>query len=137
MKILFVAAILVLSSGVCRADDDSDIVVGCIMSIGEFGAEMVDICVKENQAVRAEIARYPADMKKIVDLCSRRKEMGWRIVKKCIDDDIAAGPALDAYARDHEQLLEHCQEEFIEDGASRIKMCVESALAAEQARENK
>ena len=76
MKTTVLAAILLLASGACLADDDSEIVSGCAMSNAEFGTEMIDICVKENQAARAEIARYPAQMKKIVERCSRRKEMG-------------------------------------------------------------
>jgi hypothetical protein len=137
MKIITVAAILALSSSVCMADDDSDIVSGCAMSNAEFGTEMITICVKENQAARAEVARYPAEVKPIVDRCMRRKEMGWGIVKKCIDDDIAAGPILEGYARDHGPLLERCQDELRGREASRIKLCVEQALEAEQPRENK
>ncbi len=137
MKKIIVVAILVLSSGVCRADDESDIISGCAMSNAEFGTEMITICIKENQAARAEVARYPAEVKQIVDRCTRRKEMGWGIVKKCIDDDIAAGPVLEAYARDHGPLLERCQEQFRGREASRIKLCVEKALETEQPRENK
>ena len=55
------------------------------MSNAEFGSEMAQICIKENQAVRAEVARYPDEVKDIVARCSRRKEMGWGFVKKCID----------------------------------------------------
>ena len=133
MKAIILAGVLLLSSAPCLADDDSNIVSGCAMSNAEFGTEMIDICVKENQAARAEIARYPAEMKKIVDRCSRRNEMGWGIVKKCIDEEIAAGPILEAYARDHRPLLEHCQEEFPGREASRINLCVEKALEGEKA----
>ena len=137
MKAIILAGVLLLSSTPCLADDDSDTVSGCAMSNAEFGTEMIDICVKANQAARAEIARYPAERKKIVDRCSRRKEMGWGIVKKCIDEEIAAGPVLEAYARDHGPLLEHCQEEFLGREASRINLCVEKALEAEKAAEIK
>lgn len=137
MKTTILAVTLMLASSACLADDDSDIVSGCSMSNAEFGAEMADICVKENRAARAEIARYPADVKNIVERCSRRKEMGWGIVKKCIDDDIAAGPVIEAYARDHGALLEHCQQEFWGREASRIKLCVDQAIAAEKAQGNK
>lgn len=125
MKKMIVAAILVLSFGMCRADDESDIVSGCAMSNAEFGTEMIKICIKENQAARAEVERYPDALKPIVERCKRRKEMGWGIVKKCIDDDIAAGPVLEAYARDHGPLLEHCQNEFRGREVSRIGLCVE------------
>jgi hypothetical protein len=137
MKTIILAAILVLSSSACRADDDSDIVSGCAMSNAEFGTEMIQVCIKENQAARAEVARYPDEVKNIVARCSRRKEMGWGIVKKCIDDDIAAAPVLEAYARDHGPLLEHCQQEFWGREASRIKLCVDKAIEAEKSRGDK
>ena len=63
--------------------------------------------------------------------------MGWAFVKKCIDDDIAAAPVLQAYARDHGPLLERCQEEFRGRDASRIKTCVDTALEAEKSRGKK
>jgi hypothetical protein len=132
-KTAIIAVILALSSGPCLADDESDIVSGCAMANAEFGTEMIDICVKENQAARAEIARYPDEAKPIVARCLRRKEMGWGIVKKCIDDDIAAGPVLEAYARDHGPLLERCQDEFRGREASRIRLCVDKALEADKA----
>jgi hypothetical protein len=137
MKTIILAGALLFSSTACLADDDSDIVSGCAMSNAEFGTEMIDVCVKENQAARADIARYPAEMKKIVDRCSRRKEMGWGVVKKCIDEDIAAGPVLEAYARDHGPLLAQCQNEFYGREASRIKLCVDKALEAQKAVEIK
>ena len=138
MKTIILAAILALSSSVCWADDDdSDIVTGCLMANAEFGVEMAQICIKENQAARAEVARYPDDVKDIVARCSRRKEMGWWLVKKCIDDDIAAAPALEGYAMDHGSLLERCQDEFRGREASRVKLCVDKAIEAEQSRGGK
>ena len=130
MKTIILAAILVLSSFACQADDDSDIVTGCLMSNAEFGADMAQICIRENQAIHAEIARYPDEVKAIVELCSRLKEMGWGVVKKCIDDDIAAVPVLEGYARDHGPLLDSCQNEYRGREASRIKICVEKAVEA-------
>jgi hypothetical protein len=137
MKPIILAAILVLSSTACRADDDSEIVTGCLMSNAEFGSDMAQICIRENQAMRAEVARYPDEFKDIVARCTRHKEMGWGVVKKCIDDDIAAGPVLEAYARDHGPLLERCQEQYRGREASRIKTCVDMALEAEKSRGNK
>src|SRR5260221_14707497 len=137
MKTIILAAILALSSFACRADDDSDIVTGCLMSNAEFGSDMAQLCIRENQAARAEVARYPDEVKDIVARCSRRKEMGWGVVKKCIDDDIAATPVLEAYAKDHAPLLQQCRNEFRGREASRIKLCVEKALEAQKAGENK
>lgn len=136
MKTVIFTAILALSSSLSWADDDSDIVTGCLMSNAEFGSDMAQICIKENREARAEVARYPDEVKPIVARCSRRKEMGWGIVKKCIDDDIAAAPVLEAYARDHGPLLESCQQEFRGREATRIKLCVEKAIEAAKSRVN-
>lgn len=134
----FVALALALASCACLADDDdADIVTGCLMSNAEFGTEMAQICIEENKAARAEVARYPDEYKNIVKRCTRRKEMGWGIVKKCIDDDIAAGPILEIYARDHGELLEKCQSRYWGREASRIRLCVEMALEAEKAGDSK
>lgn len=138
MKAIILAAILALSSSVCRADDDdSDIVTGCLMANAEFGVEMAHICIKENQAARAEVLRYPDEVKDIVARCSRRKAMGWAFVKKCIDDDIAAAPVIEAYARDHGPLLERCQEQYPGREASRIRICVDKVLEAEESHADK
>ena len=137
MKTIILAALLALSSAASRADDDSDIVTGCLMSNAEFGSEMAQICIKENQAARAEVARYPDGVRVIVERCTRWKEMGWSVVKKCIDDDIAAIPVLEAYAKDHGRLLEQCQELFRDRELSRIRLCVEKAVDAEKSRVNK
>ena len=126
-----------MSSFACLADDDSDIVTGCLMSNDEFGLERAHICIKENQTARADIARYPDEVKDIVARCSRLKAMGWGIVKKCIDEDIAAAPVLEIYARDHAPLLERCMEEYEPREASGIKLCVDKALEAEKSRGNK
>jgi hypothetical protein len=134
---MILAAILAMSSSVCRADDDSDIVTGCLMANAEFGIEMAHLCIRENQTARAEIARYPDEVKPLVARCSRRKAMGWVIVKKCIDDDIAAAPVLEAYARDHGPLLERCQEKFQGRELSIVKTCVDQALEAEKTRGDK
>jgi hypothetical protein len=137
MKTILVAAILVASSLPCMADDESEIVTGCLMSNAEFGSDMAQICIRDNRAALAEVARYPDEVRGIVKRCSRRKEMGWVMVKRCIDDDIAAGPILEAYARDHGPLLERCQEQYRGREATRIKLCVEHALEAQKPHEEK
>src|SRR3954463_3221893 len=135
MRTVLIAALLASLPLAGLADDDSDIVTGCLMSNAEFGTEMAQICIRENQAARAEVARYPAELKATVERCTRRKEMGWGIVKKCIDDDIAAGPALEAYANDYPELLERCQSELPGREATRIKYCVDQALDARKTKD--
>ena len=132
MRNVLIATVLAFLPLAGLADDDSDIVTGCLMSNAEFGTEMAQICIRENQAARAEVARYPAELKATVERCTRRKEMGWGIVKKCIDDDIAAGPVLEAYAKEQPALLERCQMEFLGREPSRIRLCVETALETQK-----
>ncbi len=132
MKTILVAATLAPAFGQAD-DDDSDIVTGCLLSNAEFGTEMAQICIRENLEARAEVARYPEEVKDIVANCSRRKLAGWGVVKKCIDDDIAAAPVLERFAQEHAQVLAQCQEQFRGREAARIRNCVETAHAAEGA----
>jgi hypothetical protein len=137
MKTLILALLLAVASPVAFADDDSDIISGCAMSNAEFGTEMIQICINENKAARADVHAYPEQYKGLVARCTRRKEMGWSIVKRCIDDDIAAKPVLETYAKEHGPLLAQCQEEFQGRELARIKLCVEMALAANGAEKSK
>ena len=137
MKTLILALVLALAAPSAFADDDSDIVSGCAMSNAEWGVEMIQVCVTENKTARAAVQAYPQEYKGLVERCSRRKEMGWGMVKRCVDDDIAAKPVLEGYAKDHPSLLEQCQEEFRGRELSRIKLCVETALMANDSRTTK
>ena len=137
MKNLILALVLTAASSAAFADDDSDIITGCALSNAEFGTEMIRICINENKTARADVQAYPEQYKALVDRCTRRKEMGWSIVKRCVDDDIAAKPVLEAYAKEHGPLLAQCQEEFQGRELSRIKHCVDNAIAAGAAPANK
>lgn len=137
MKRLILAFVLAIATSTASADDESDIISGCAMSNAEWGVEMIQLCVKENKTARAEVQAYPQEYKGLVERCSRRKEMGWGMVKRCVDEDIAAKPVLEVYAREHAQLLARCQEEFQGRELSRIKLCVDQALAANDTRTNK
>ena len=136
MRTIILAAILALSSSACLADDDADIVTGCLMSNAEFGVEMAQLCIRENQAARAAVLRYPDDVKEVVVRCSRRTDMGWEFIRKCIDDDIAAVPALEAYAMEHGPLVARCRDELGGQGAASMKLCVEKAIETEKSRGN-
>ncbi|HWQ38531.1 MAG TPA: hypothetical protein VNM24_07945 [Burkholderiales bacterium] len=114
------------------AEDDSEIVVGCHLSIGEFGYEAIDLCVKQNLAAREEVRRYPEAVRGIVARCTHRWEPGWVQVKRCIDDDIAAAPLLEAYAQDHAEKVQSCRERFHRRGDHRVRICVERAIEAEK-----
>ena len=85
--------LLLFSSAVC-ADEDDDIVNGCASSNAEFGVVAIQICIKDNQAARAAVLQYPEEAKDIVAGCAHGSEMGWSMVKRCIDNDIEAEAAL-------------------------------------------
>lgn len=125
-----------LAAGMAAAEDeDAEIVVGCHFSMGEWGYEGIQMCIRENQAARAEVKAYPEQYQPIVERCARRRELGWGVVKKCVDDEIAAGPALRAYEQEHGEKLAWCRDHYRDRGDHRIRLCVEQSIAAEQARE--
>lgn len=129
--LLLFAAALLLPGSVGRADEDADIVVGCHLSIGEFGNEAINMCIRENRAAREEVQRYPAEVQRTVTRCSRRFEPGWVMVKRCIDADLAAAAALEAYAGEHGPKLEGCRNRLRGRGEAAVRECVERAIETE------
>lgn len=115
-------------------NEESEIVVGCHFSMGEWGQEGIQMCIRENMAARAEVRSYPEEHQRIVERCARRRELGWSIVKKCVDDEIAAGPALAAYAQQHREKVDWCRQRFLAHSDTRILLCVEQSIAAENER---
>jgi hypothetical protein len=71
-------------------DLQAEIVVGCIYSVGEFGAELVEICRKDNLAAALALRDYPPHHARIIEGCSRRlmASRGWAGVKECVDQEI-------------------------------------------------
>jgi hypothetical protein len=115
------------------ADEEAEIVVGCHFSAGEWGHGAIQTCIRENQAARAEVKAYPPEHQPAVERCSRRRELGWSVVKKCVDDEIAAGPALETYARDHGEKVDWCRTHYRERGDTRVLLCVKQSIEAEEA----
>lgn len=120
---------LLFSSAIC-ADENDDIVIGCNFSNAEFGTVAIQICIKDNQAARAAVSQYPEEVKGIVARCVRGRELGWSMVKLCIDKDIEAEAALANYATEHDSQMKDCEMEFGGRGAARIKACVDQAIEA-------
>jgi len=118
---------LLFSSAIC-ADENDDIVNGCNFSNAEFGTVAIQICIKDNQAARAAVSQYPEEVKGIVARCVRGRELGWSMVKLCIDKDIEAEAALANYATEHDSQMKECEMEFGGRGAARIKACVDQAI---------
>ena len=122
-----VALLLLLAFGASAGEED-EIVTGCHFSNAEWGADMIDLCIKENQATRAVVLQYPEKYKRYLDRCRRGNENGWAWVKTCLDNDIDAESALAEYPKDRVGLITVCDAEFGHRGMVAIKKCVDHAL---------
>lgn len=127
--LIFAAA---LTTNAHAEDEEAEIVVSCYYSNGEWGVEMVDVCVKENHAFRAEVLAYPAEHKAVVEHCRKGSSRGWKWVKNCVDKDIAAATALSQYGPELKQLIDVCEFEWRGAGAARVKSCVDRHVEAQK-----
>ena len=130
MRSIVFAALLLTFASAARADEYDEIVNNCNFANAEFGAVAIQICIKDNQAARAAVLQYPDNVKHIVARCVRGRELGWSMVKLCVDKDIEAEAALANYATEHDSLIKECEMEFGLRGAARIKACVDQAIEA-------
>jgi len=73
--IIFAAILLMLFSAAGRMRMN-DIVTAANFSNAEFGTVAIQICIKDNQAARAAVLRYPKRSRTIVARCVRGREMG-------------------------------------------------------------
>lgn len=126
-SIVCVTLLALLSMGAC-ADEEDEIVTGCHYSNAEWGSDMIDRCIKENQATRALVLRYPEKYKRFLNRCRRGNENGWSWVKTCIDNDIEAESALAEYPKDRAGLIAVCDAEFGRRGMVAIKECVDQTV---------
>jgi hypothetical protein len=120
--------LLAISTYGAWADEEDEIVTGCHHSNAEWGAAMIDRCIKDNQATRAEVLAYPAQHQRIVDRCRQRNEFGWSHVKACVDGDIEAEAALTAYPKQHMSAMNRCHAEYAHRGAAVVKACVDKLI---------
>ncbi len=128
VPVLFAAALL--SPFAAIADEAQDlkaaIVVRCIYSSGEFGNQLVDICVRDDLAAAQALRKYPAV---IVDNCAgRMQDDGWARVKMCADEDIAAEEALARLDPQHGSLVAECRAKTGRAGSAKVRACVDAAL---------
>ena len=127
MRLVPIALLLLLAFGASAGEED-EIVTGCHFSNAEWGTDMIDLCIKENQATRAVVLQYPEKYKRYLDRCRRGNENGWAWVKTCLDNDIDAESALAEYPEDRAGLITVCDAEFGHRGMVAIKKCVDHAL---------
>ena len=127
MRQVPIALLLLLAFGASAGEED-EIVTGCHFSNAEWGVDMINLCIKENQSTRAVVLQYPEKYKRYLDRCRRGNENGWAWVKTCLDNDIDAESALAEYPKDRAGLITVCDAEFGHRGMAAIKKCVDRAL---------
>jgi len=105
----------------------ASIVVHCFYSVGEFGSQLVDICVKENLAAAQALQKYPAA---IVDHCAGRVQGdGWSKIRMCADEEIAAEEVLSKLDPKYAATIMECRDKFGASGSAKVKACVAAAAA--------
>ena len=63
-------------------------------------------------------------------------EYGSRMVKLCVDQDMAAYEALQAYPDEHSTFIERCMRQMGEYGWRMVKLCADQDIEAERALAN-
>jgi hypothetical protein len=87
-------AVALLHASTCHAQSSAEIVERCIYDIGEFGAEAIDICVKQDQAAEKALRSYPPEAAPVIEACTKRaKAGGWVMIQRCVDRQLAPPPA--------------------------------------------
>lgn len=78
----------------CHAQSSAEVVERCIYDIGEFGAEAIDVCVKQDQAAEKALRTYPPEAAPVIEACTKRaKAGGWVMIQRCVDRQLAVPPA--------------------------------------------
>ena len=63
--------LLALPSPSTLAVEEDEIVTSCHFANAEWGSEMIDRCIRDNQATRALVLQYPDKHKAIIDRFGR------------------------------------------------------------------
>ncbi len=73
-------------------DFKAAIVMRCYHAAGEFGSELVDICVKEDLAAAETLKHYPPAAAAVIRSCTDRLiGDGFARVKACVDQGVKSG----------------------------------------------
>lgn len=121
--------LLALTALTTVAGEEDEIVTTCHFANAEWGLEMVERCIRDNQEMRKIVLQFPEIHKPIVERCRRGNDNGWAWVKTCVDNDIEAQSALAQYPKEIAGLIDLCDSEFGLRGAALVKKCVDRALA--------
>jgi hypothetical protein len=119
-----------LFSVAATAGEEDEIVTSCHFSNAEWGAGMIDLCIKENQALRLSLLAYPQPYQRFLNRCRTKSELGWDKVKICVDKDIEADTALKQYPADKAQRIAYCESEYGGRGRVVVKACVDGEANA-------
>ena len=114
-----------LFSVAATAGEEEEIVTSCHFSNAEWGVGMIDLCIKENQALRASLLAYPQPYQRFLNRCRTKSELGWDKVKICVDKDIEADTALKQYPAEKAERITYCESEFGGRGPVVVKACVD------------
>ena len=122
------------AEGMKEEDLKAEIVPTCILAVGEWGTDMVEICVEREVAAVEAVLQYRARARASVARCTERwKRSGWTEVKACVEHDMEADAALAEYAKEHEALVASCRAQKGSGGPAAVRACVDDALASNPA----
>ncbi len=119
------ATVLMLISLGASAGEEDEIVTSCHFSNAEWGVGMINLCIKENQALRLSLLAYPQPYQRFLNRCRTKSELGWDKVKICVDKDIEADTALKQYPAEKAERITYCESEFGGRGPVVVKACVD------------
>lgn len=130
LPVLLAAALLCPFA--CPADEAGElrawVVARCLYHAGEFGNELVDICVKADLAAAQALREYPPRSAAIVEGCTARLlDGGWEKIKMCADADIAAEEALARFDPRHGSLIAECRTKVGRFGSAKVRACADAA----------
>lgn len=128
-SLILALAVCAPAAGLCDEAEElrASIVVRCLYSVGEFGSQLVDICVKEDLAAAQALKKYPAS---VVDHCAGRVQGdGWSRIRMCADEEIAAEAALSKLDPKYAAALAECRSKAGVSGSAKVKACVDAAGA--------
>jgi 2-keto-4-pentenoate hydratase len=134
LKLATALAVLAMSAVPVMAQSDefdAEIVTGCHFAMGEWGNAGIQMCIEANRQARREVEAMPAEYDEYRVRCIRRRELGWSVVKECIEDDVAAALALKNLSGHYDEAIKGCTRRYRYRGPAAIKDCVDGLVAAD------
>ena len=130
-SLILALALCAPAAGFCDEAEElkASIIVRCLYQVGEFGSQLVDICVKEDLAAAQALQNYPSHSAAIIDRCARGLQGdGWSRIRMCADGDIAAEEALAKLDPTHAPAIAECRTSAGAWGSAKVMACVDAAL---------